>query len=74
MSLGVLGVKESISDDIMSIPFHLSHYSEQEAKMDPCCSLKILNFHKNKMTLECISNTSSSSHLDHLDSFSSHPV
>ena len=51
---GVLGVKESISDDILSITFHLSHYSEQKAQMDPyCCSLKILNFHKNKMTLEC---------------------
>ena len=39
---GVLGVKESISDDILSIPFHLSHYSEQEAQMDPYCSLKVL--------------------------------
>ena len=50
MLSGVLGVKESISDDIMSIPFHLSHYSEQETQMDPYCSLKISNFHKNKMT------------------------
>ena len=53
MLSGVLGVKESICDDILSIPFHLSHYSEQEAQMDPYFSLKILNFHKNKMTLEC---------------------
>ena len=53
MLSGVLGVKESISDDILSIPFHLSHYSEQEAQMDPYCSLKILNFHKNKMTVKC---------------------
>ena len=53
MLSGVLGVEESISDDILSIPFHLSHYSEQEAQMDPYCSLKILNFHKNKRTLEC---------------------
>ena len=53
MLSGVLGVKESISDDSLSIPFHLSHYSEQEAQMDPYCSLKISNFHKNKMTLEC---------------------
>ena len=53
MLSGVLGVKESISDDILAIPFHLSHYSEQEAQMDPYCSLKISNFHKNKMTLEC---------------------
>ena len=28
MLLGVLGVKESISDDILSIPFHLIHNSE----------------------------------------------
>ena len=48
MLSGVLGVKESISDDILSIPFHLSHYSEQEAQMDQYCSLKISNFHKNK--------------------------
>ena len=77
MLSGVLGVKESISDDILSIPFHLSHYSEQEAQMDQYCLLKISNFHKNKMTLECndISNTSSSSHiLDHFDSFGSCPV
>ena len=53
MLSGVLGVKESISDDILSILFHLSHYSEQEAQMDPYCSLKISNFHENKMTLEC---------------------
>ena len=53
MLSGVLGVKESISDDILSISFHLSHYSEQEAQMDPYCSLKISNFHKNKMILEC---------------------
>ena len=53
MLSGVLETKESISDDILSIPFHLSHYSEQEAQMDPYCSLKISNFHKNKMTLEC---------------------
>ena len=53
MLSGVLGVKESNSDDILSIPFHLSHYFEQEAQMDRYCSLKILNFHKNKMTLEC---------------------
>ena len=53
MLSGVLGVKESIFDDVLSIPFHLSHYSEQEAQMDPYCSLKILNFHKNKMTSEC---------------------
>ena len=53
MLSGVLGAKESISDDILSIPFHLSHYSKQEAQMDPYCSLKIHNFHKNKMTLEC---------------------
>ena len=54
MLSGVLGVKESISDDILSIQFHLSHFSEQEAHMDPySCSLKILNSHKNKMTLEC---------------------
>ena len=52
MLSGVLGVKETISDDILSIPFHLSHYSEQEAQIDPY-SLKISNFHKNKMTLEC---------------------
>ena len=39
MLSGVLGVKESISDDILSIPFHSSHYSEQEAQMDPYCSL-----------------------------------
>ena len=52
MLSGVLGVKKSISDDILSIPFHFSHYSEQEAQIDPyCCSLKILNFHKNKMTM-----------------------
>ena len=51
MLSGVLGVKESISDDIMSTPFHLSHYSEQEAQMDPYCCLKIRNFHKNKMNL-----------------------
>ena len=52
MLSGVLGVKESISDYILSIPFHLSHNSEQEAQMDPYCSLKISNFHKNKkMTL-----------------------
>ena len=49
----VLGVKESISGESMSIPFHLSHYSEQEAQMDPYCSLKTRNFHKNKMTLVC---------------------
>ena len=53
MLSGVLGVKESISDDILFISFHFSHDSEQEAQMDPYCSLKILNFHKNKMTLEC---------------------
>ena len=53
MLSGVLGVKDSISDDILSIPFHLSHYSEQGAQMDPYCSLKIRNFQKNKMTLEC---------------------
>ena len=53
MLSGVLGVKESIYDDILSIPFHLSHNSEQEAQMDSYCSLKIRNFHKNKMTLEC---------------------
>ena len=53
MLSGVLGVKESISDDILFIPFHLSHYSEQEAQMDRYRSLKILNFHNNKMTLEC---------------------
>ena len=53
MLSGVLGVKESISDDILSIPFHLSHYSEQEAQMDLYCSLKIRNFHMNKLTLEC---------------------
>ena len=53
MLSGVLGVKESICDDILSIPFHLSHYSEQEAKIHPYCSLKIRNFHKIKMTLEC---------------------
>ena len=35
MSLGLLGVKESNSDDVLSIPFHLSNYSEQEAQMDP---------------------------------------
>ena len=40
MLSGVLGVKESISDDILSILFHLSHYSEQEAQMDQYCSLK----------------------------------
>ena len=49
MLSGVLGVKEAISGDIMSIPFHLSRYSEQEAQMDPYCSLKTHNFHKNKM-------------------------
>ena len=48
MLSGVLGVKESISGDILSIPFHLSHYSEQEAQIGPYCSLKIRNFHKNK--------------------------
>ena len=53
MLSGVLGVKESISDYILSIPFHYGHCSEQEAQMDPYCSLKIRNFHKNKMTLEC---------------------
>ena len=53
MLSGVLGVKESISDDILSIPFHLSHYSEQEAQMDPYCSLSDSNFHKNKIPLEC---------------------
>ena len=53
MLSGVLGVKESISDDILSIPFHISHYSEQEAQMDPYCSLEIIKFHENKMTLEC---------------------
>ena len=47
MLSGVLGVKEFISDDILSIPFHLSHYSEQEAKIDPYCSLKIHNFQQN---------------------------
>ena len=52
MLSGGLGVNESISDYILSIPFHLSHYSEQEAQMDPYCSLKIRNFHKNEMTLE----------------------
>ena len=46
MLSGVLGVKESISDDIVSIPFHLSHFSEQEVQMDPYFTLKILNFHK----------------------------
>ena len=50
MLSGVLGVKESISDDIMSIRYHLGHYSEQEAQLDPYCSLKNRNFHKNKMT------------------------
>ena len=77
MLSGVLGVKESMSVDILSIWFHLSHYSEQEVQMDPYCSLKISNFHKNKMTLNVtdISNTSSTSHiLDHFDSFGSHPV
>ena len=53
MLSGVIGVKKFISGDSMSIPFHLSHYSEQEAQMDPYCSLKTRNFHKNKMTLEC---------------------
>ena len=53
MLSGVLGVKEFISNDILSIPFLLNNYSEPEAQMDPYCSLKIINFHKNKMTLEC---------------------
>ena len=53
MLSGVLGVKESISDDILSFSFYLSHNSEQEAQMDPYSTLKIRNFHKNKMTLEC---------------------
>ena len=35
MLSGVLGVKESISDDILSIRFHLSHYSGQEAQIGP---------------------------------------
>ena len=77
MLSGVLGVKESIPDDILSIQFYLSHYSEQEAQMDPYCSLKIRNFHKNKWlwSVTDISNTSSSSNiLDHFDSFGSHPV
>ena len=38
MYSGVFGVKESISGDIMSIWFYLSHYYEQEAKMGPFCS------------------------------------
>ena len=49
MLSGVLGVKESISNDILSISFHLSHYSEQEAQIDPYFSLKILYFLKNKI-------------------------
>ena len=53
MLSGVFGVKESISDDIMSIRFHLGHYSEQEVQMDPYCSLKKRNYYKNKMSLEC---------------------
>ena len=43
MLSGVLAVKESISDDILPIPFHLSYYSEQEAQMDPYCSLKVFH-------------------------------
>ena len=78
MLSGVLGVKESISDDIMSVQFHLGRYSEQEAQLDPYCSLKNRNFHKNKMTLECnryIRNISSSSNIVyHCDSFCSHLV
>ena len=73
----VLGVKESISDDILSIQFHLRHYSEQEAQIDPYCSLKIRNFHKNKWlwSVTDISNTSFSSNiLDHFYSFGRHPV
>ena len=60
MLSGVLGVKESISDYILSIPFHLSHFSEQEAQMDPYCSLKILTFIRTKLlwSVTDISNTS----------------
>ena len=35
MLSGVLGVTESISDDIMFIWIHLSHCSEQEAQNGP---------------------------------------
>ena len=52
MLLGVLGVKESISGDILSIPFHLSHYSEQEPKWTHIVRLRSLTFIRAKMTLE----------------------
>ena len=44
MFSGVLGVKESISANNMSIWFDLTHYSEQEAKMGPFCSSGTVNF------------------------------
>ena len=48
----VLGVKKSINGNIMSIQFHLSNHSEQEAKMAPYFSLNNRFFRKNKMILE----------------------
>ena len=52
MFSGVLGVKESIYTNNMSIWFYLSHYSEQEAKIIPFCSTGTVNFMLAKC-LEC---------------------
>ena len=62
MISGVLGAKKSISGDNMSIWFHLSDYSEQEAQMELYCSLENRTIHWTKwlrIVIE-ISNTSSS--------------
>ena len=77
MLTGVLGVEDSISGDIMSIWFHISHYSEREAQMGPYCSLESRNFNRTKQlsSVTKIGNIYSNSHiLDHCDTFGSHLV